>query len=243
MRKNLKKLLKGLTIMVLLVVLGAASINIWMLAKTEGRVYTNINEIPENDVALVLGTSKYNRSGRVNLFFKSRMEAAAALYHSGKVKHIIVSGDNSLSYYNEPQDMKKALLAKNVPVSAITLDYAGFRTFDSIVRSKKVFGRSKLTIVTQSFHCNRALFISDFYGLNAIAFSAEGVKANYTRVMQAREFFARCKAVSDLYFFNHQPKFLGDKVKIVIEPPVPLDSVKVIEVKDDSSLDLKKALP
>lgn len=188
-----------------------------MIGKTEKRIYSDIDAIPANDVALVLGTSKFNRNGSANLFFKHRIEATAQLYHHGKVKHIIVSGDNSLSYYNEPQDMKNALLQQGIPAEAITLDYAGFRTFDSIVRSKKIFGRSKLTIVTQSFHCNRALFISDFYGMDAIAFSTRPVPGNFTNVLKLREYLARCRAAGDLFLFEKQPKFLGEQVEIKVD--------------------------
>lgn len=168
-------------------------------------------------MALVLGTSKYSRSGHTNLFFKYRMVAAGKLYASGKAKHFIASGDNSLSYYNEPQDMKKALLAEGIPKDRISLDYAGFRTFDSVVRCKKVFGQEKITIVTQNFHCYRALFIAKFYDMKAVGFASGGIPDGHSPWTLFREYLARCKAVIDLYILRKKPKFLGDPIRIKFE--------------------------
>jgi SanA protein len=188
--------------------------NIWVISSTKDCVYHSAEEIPFNHVALVLGTSKYSRSGHSNLFFKYRMEAAIKLFKKGKVKHFILSGDNSLSYYNEPQDMRKALLAQGIPDSAITPDYAGFRTFDSVVRSKKIFKQDSITIITQEFHAYRALFISNYYGIKAIAFATEPVPKGYSLMTHLRECFARCIAVIDLYILGKQPKFLGEQIDI-----------------------------
>lgn len=188
--------------------------NLWVIQSTKSRVYTTSDSLPDNKVALVLGTSKYFRNGRTNLFFKYRMEAAADLFRNHKIKHFIASGDNSYTYYNEPQDMKNALLSHGIPSDRITLDYAGFRTFDSVVRSRKIFGQDTLTIITQEFHCYRALFISDYYGINAVAFAAKGVPSNNAFITVAREYLARFKAVVDLYVLRKQPKFLGEEIFI-----------------------------
>jgi SanA protein len=185
-----------------------------VVSSTKNYIYHSAEEIPFNHVALVLGTSKYSRSGHSNLFFKYRMQAASALYKAGKVKHFILSGDNSLSYYNEPQDMRKALLKQGIPDSAITPDYAGFRTFDSVVRSKKIFKQDSITIITQEFHAYRALFISNFYGMQAIAFATEPVNKGYSVLTHIREYFARCIAVIDLYVLRKEPKFLGEQIDI-----------------------------
>jgi SanA protein len=206
---------------ILIVILATAFIfilvcNIWVVNSTKSKIYTSAEEIPANDVALVLGTSKYSRTGHSNLFFQSRMEAAALLYHQKKVKHFILSGDNSLSYYNEPKDMKKALIAKGIPDSVITLDYAGFRTFDSVVRSKKILNQDSITIITQEFHSYRALFIGNYYGIRAIAFASGSVPKGYSFLTLVREYLARCKAVIDLYVLRKEPKFLGDQINIEI---------------------------
>jgi len=200
--------------MVVLLLVCIVACNFWVYFSTRNQVYTNFNKLPVNDVALVLGTSKYSRSGNANLFFKYRMEAAKKLYFTRKVKHIIASGDNSRSYYNEPQDMKKALIKRGIPLTSISLDYAGFRTFDSVVRSKKIFGQNRVTIITQNFHCYRALFIANYYGMNAVAYAAGGVPDGHSPYTRFREYIARCKAVLDLYILRNNPKFLGDPIKI-----------------------------
>lgn len=217
-RQGIRKLFLRLLLSVFLLgVVALVACNIWVIRSTENKVYSSVKEIPENDVALVLGTSKYSRTGRANLFFKSRIEAAVKLYNSGKVKHFLLSGDNSLPYYNEPQDMKKALMSHGVPQTAITLDYAGFHTFDSVVRSKLVFKQKKLTIITQDFHSYRALFISNHYGIDAAAFITDPIPSSYSFMTQARECLARCKAIVDLYVLHKQPKFLGEEIDITIE--------------------------
>lgn len=191
----------------------AAGCNIWVVGSTVSRVFRDSGTLPANDVGLVLGSSKRTRFGGDNPYFYNRMEAAAGLYHAGKVRHLLLSGDNSEKYYNEPIDMKKALMALDVPDSAITLDYAGFRTLDAIVRCKKIFGQSRITIISQEFHNYRAVFISRFYDVDAVAFCAAGTDEKETGIAM-REFLARVKAVIDLYIFETEPKFLGERLPI-----------------------------
>lgn len=187
--------------------------NSWVKNSTAKLCYTTTKDIPVNDVGLLLGTSKVAHGG-TNLFFKYRIEAAATLFKEGKIKHIIVSGDNHISYYNEPEEMKKELIKQGVPDSCITLDYAGFRTLDSVVRCEKIFGQKKFTIISQPFHNERALFIANKSGLECIAFNAKDVPTNYSIKTGIREYFARVKCVLDIYLLHTSPKFLGDKVEI-----------------------------
>lgn len=168
-----------------------------------------------NEVALVLGTSKRTSSGGVNRFFKERMTTAAALHKEGAINHILVSGDNGSKYYNEPIDMLNALGDLAIPDSVVSLDYAGFRTLDSVVRAKEVFGQNKLTIITQEFHCYRTLFIADYFDIEAVAVSADdggpiGISLAF------REVLARTMAVLDLYVLQRKPKYLGEKVELKI---------------------------
>jgi SanA protein len=141
---------------------------------------------------------------------------AAMLYAMGKIDHFILSGDNSTKYYNEPVEMRKALIGKGVPESVITLDYAGLRTLDSVVRSKKIFGQNKILIITQPFHSYRALFISRYYDMDAVAMVAEDPDLEHTFKVRLREYLARTKAVLDLYIFKTDPRFLGEKEEIII---------------------------
>ena len=177
-------------------------------------LYNTIDAVPAAKVGLVLGTSKNTKGGSVNLYFKYRIDAAAKLYKAGKVRYLLVSGDNHTKTYDEPEDMKQALIAAGVPDSCIFLDYAGFRTFDSIIRCWKVFGQSQFIVISQPFHNERAIFIGRHYGLWVSAYNAEEVTKSYGLRTHLREYLARVKAVFDVYIFNTKPKFLGEQVEI-----------------------------
>ena len=175
-----------------------------------GKIFHTTESVPTNEVALVLGTSKRTARGNPNLHFTQRIEAAAALFKAGKVRHLLVSGDNSVTNYDEPTDMRDALIAAGVPTNAITCDYAGFRTLDSVMRAQSVFGLSKFTIVTEEFHCPRALWIARAHGLNAVAFAAPDLTSKrWTVRVKVREAFARVRCGLDLYVLGTQPKFSG----------------------------------
>ena len=190
--------------------------NFWVEQSTKEQVFDTIQDIPSNEVGLVLGTARYLNGGYRNPYFDYRIAAAAQLYHVGKVKHLLVSGDNRLKSYNEPKEMQAALMEKGIPESAITLDYAGFRTLDSVVRSKAVFGQEKVTIISQKFHNQRALFIANQRGVIAIGYNAKDVSLRLGIKVRIREYLARCKAILDIVILNKQPKFLGEKVTINI---------------------------
>ena len=190
--------------------------NIWIVKSTENRIYSDLNKLPDHRIGLVLGTSHRSVGGGPNPFFEHRIETAAELFRLGKIDHFILSGDNSTMFYNEPLEMRKALISKGVPPSAITLDYAGLRTLDSVVRSKEIFGQSKITIITQSFHSYRAIFISNFYEIDAVAMVAEEPGIERTFKVRLREYLARTKAVLDLYIFKTAPRHLGEKEDLKI---------------------------
>ncbi len=191
--------------------------NAWVVMSTSSSVQTQIEEVGDSRrIALVLGTSRYQIGGGTNLYFTGRMEAVAELYHKGKVKHIIVSGDNETEYYNEPAEMREALVELKVDNDDITLDYAGFRTLDSVVRCKEVFDQQDFIIVTQQFHGYRAQYISEYYGLNTEVFAANDKVYESTVRIQLREMLARSIAVLDLYVLGTEPRFLGEKVIITL---------------------------
>ena len=193
-------------------ILFIASISIYISNKFSSRIHDNIADVPFGYTALVLGTSSKLSSGQPNLYFENRMNAATMLYHSGKVDKIIVSGDNSEIYYNEPRDMKNALIEMGVHPDDIILDYAGFRTFDSVVRVKEVFGQNKIVVVSQKFHIQRALFIAEAKGIEAIGFVSED--PNTTIKTKLREYPARVKAFLDCYIIRTKPRFLGEPIDI-----------------------------
>ncbi len=185
-----------------------------IIGAAKGKLYDRIAEIPANRVGLLLGTSPRLRGGKPNLYFHYRIEAAAALYHAGKISRILVSGDNRKRNYNEPIEMQKALIAQGVPDSVIVLDYAGFRTLDSVVRSRKVFGQDSLTIISQAFHNERALYLARQNHIQAIGFNARDVNVYSGFKTNARELLARVKMFIDLSL-GKGPKHLGDPIPVI----------------------------
>jgi|SRR6056297_2197458 len=188
--------------------------NYHIVATTSNYMYDSIDSVPYNSAGLVLGTSRYLRGGGNNPYFKHRIEAAEQLYRAGKIEYIIVSGDNSKRSYNEPKGMQEELEARGVPSDHIYLDYAGFRTLDSVVRCKEVFGRRSVTIITQEFHGRRAVFIAHRKGLEAVGYAAGNVPAAFGIKVLLREVFAKVKAVMDVYVFRTGPRFLGEPVQL-----------------------------
>ena len=195
--------IKYLLILALLSVVVVVYCNIRIISFAKDRLYDNTADIPHNHAAL-LGP---------NPFFYARIRACAALYASEKIDKIIVSGDNRRVTYNEPLEMKKALMEAGVPVEDIILDYAGFRTFDSVIRAKEVFGQSSFIVVSQRFHNERAVFIAGKKGIDAIGFNAGDVGLRYGLMTYFRECFARCKVFLDLVV-GMKPHFLGEPVDI-----------------------------
>ena len=189
--------------------LGILAGNWWMLARARGRIFTNPGAIPANEVAIVLGTSPLRAGGGVNPFFRSRMDAAAALYHAGKARRFLLSGDNGSRDYDEPAAMRAALVARGIPAGATTLDDAGFRTLDTMARAAKVFGLSRATVVTDDFHQARSLFLAHAFGIEAVGFAGRPVALSYSRKTRLREIAGRTVAWLDVYILHTRPKFYG----------------------------------
>ena len=157
----IKRIALSLSAFLLLVAAFTLYANIKVEQAAKKRIYTEIDSIPYNKVALLLGTNPLNRRGRPNSYFTNRINTAAELYHAGKVDFIIASGDNHIKEYDEPTAMRDSLMAHGVPESRIILDFAGFRTLDSVVRAKEVFGCDSLTIISQEGHNARALYLAE----------------------------------------------------------------------------------
>lgn len=177
------------------------------------KLYSNISEIPHNTVGLLLGTAPKLKNGNNNLYFDYRIEATANLFKAQKIDYILISGDNRRDDYNEPEEMKQALIRKGIPEQAIYLDYAGLRTLDSVVRAKLVFGQSKFTVISQKFHNERAIYLAERNDIEAIGFNARDVNAYAGFKTQLRELFARVKMFTDLAT-GKKPRFLGEHVLI-----------------------------
>ncbi len=183
------------------------------------RVSTDVDKIEAREVGLLLGTKPHGKYGP-NLYFRYRIEAAAELYHAGKIRRIIVSGDNSRKDYNEPEAMRRALEARGVKPEDIYEDYAGFRTLDSVIRADKVFGQKRFTVISQMFHCKRALYLAERNGIDAIGFAAQDVRIPRFRLKNhLRETLSRSAAVLDI-LLGRGPHFLGDPIRIDVQDKV-----------------------
>ena len=182
---------------------------------TNDKTYHSINNIPFNQVGLVLGTSKKVKSGQINLYYKYRIEATSRLYKNKKIEYVLISGDNRSKYYNEPKQFKEDLMKMGIPENRIFLDPAGLRTLDSVVRAKKVFKLENITIISQRFHNERAIYIADCYGMKAIGYNAKDVPIAGGFKVQVRELLAKAKMMIDLHLLKKQPKFLGEQTPII----------------------------
>ena len=195
-------------LLVAIIVVGGS--NCWILERSRHRIFTDSAAVPANDVGLVLGTSRSVGGGFENPFFNARIAAAAKLFHAGKVQHLILSGDNRIVEYDEPRDMKKALIGKGVPESALTADDAGFRTLDSLARAKKIFHLSRVTVITDDFHAPRAIVLGLHFGIDTIGYCPPPVPLKWSLKTRLREVLARVKTVLDLFVLHTPPHFLGE---------------------------------
>ncbi len=211
------RILAILPILVIAGVIIVMAIDRWVSYQAKDQIYHHLNDIEHYQVAVVLGTSKYQ--GRsLNEYYTERIGAAIQLYQSDKVDNFLLSGDNAHRSYNEPWTMKRDLLAADIPEDVIYLDYAGFRTLDSIVRAKEIFDTDNFLIVSQQFHCERALFIANSHDIQARCLAVPDPVSHSGFKVRLREVFARSKAFLDLYILNAKPKFLGPKEPIVSQP-------------------------
>lgn len=211
--KILKKLIKPISITAFIILMGIIISHQVIVHSAKNKTYDDVALIPKNKVGLVLGTSKMTKNGWQNLYFTYRVDAAVELYHNGKIDFILISGDNGSKEYDEPSDFKVELIKKGIPENRIILDYAGFRTLDSVNRAKEIFGQKRITIISQKFHNERAIFLAQHFGIEAIGYNAKDVSKKYGFWIKIREYLARTKAIIDVTF-DVQPKFLGKKIKI-----------------------------
>lgn len=217
-KHRVKRYLKIFVLLPVITFIAVVLIDTMMSVTTSKQIYSTVEQLPEQKVALVLGTSKY--IGRqLNTYYQYRIDAAIELFNTDKVSDFLLSGDNAHRSYNEPWTMKRDLLKAGIPEARITLDYAGFRTLDSIVRAKKVFEVSSLVIVSQRFHCERALFIANHYKMDAVCLAVQSPTGYASFKLRVREMLARSKAILDLFIIGAQPKFLGPKEPIFTELP------------------------
>lgn len=209
----IKKLKWIVLISVILVIAVTWIANNLIEKSTDEFVFNDLNKIPHNKVGLLLGTSKFLKSGLPNQYFSNRIQATVDLYKSHKIEFVVISGDNSKKDYNEPLDMKNELIKSGIPENKIYLDYAGFRTYDSVIRLDEIFGQKSFTIISQDFHNRRAIYIAKYKDLKAIGFNAKDIDLYNGFKTKLREKFARVKVFVDI-LINKEPKYLGQRIEI-----------------------------
>jgi SanA protein len=227
--KRKKILIISLGAAAALCLLGALIVSgVYLLVDSYGKYIHPVEKLPECKAALVLGCSPTVRNGRfINSLFVARMNKAAELYLSGKVKVLILSGDNGRVTYNEPQEMRRALLKRGIPDSAIFCDYAGFRTLDSVIRADAIFGQRKIIVVSQTFHCARAIYLGRNLGVECYGLAADvRIPRRWLIRNTIRETLARCAAVADIIIGRH-PKFYGKRIDL--DKPQVKDPVSTFE--------------
>lgn len=203
-----------LSLLILGILLGLTLLaNSTIVNASKKYVFNNIHDLPKTKVGLLLGTSKTLKGGGKNDFFFFRIQAAVELYKQGKIKYLLVSGDNSTKGYNEPLDMKEELIKSGVPDSVIFLDYAGFRTFDSVIRARDIFGQAEYIVISQQFHNERTVYLARRNNILAFGYNAAEVQAYKGFKTKMREYLARDKVFIDL-LFGVEPKFSGEPVAI-----------------------------
>ena len=208
-----KKLLRFTSIVALLILAGVYVCNGIIVRSTQGKLYNDLSRLPANKVGLLLGTSKYLSSGYVNLYYQYRIDAAAELLRSGKIKYLVLSGDNGRNDYNEPEQMRADLIRAGVDSNALYLDYAGFRTFDSMIRLREIFGQNSVTVISQRFHNERAIYIATRLHIQAIGYNAKDVHYAGGFKTMLREKLARVKVILD-FLISTKPRYLGEPVNI-----------------------------
>jgi SanA protein len=197
----------------ILPIIAVFAANYFIEKNAENKTFSEVSKIKKNKVGLVLGTAKMLNSGYVNLYFTHRINATVALYKAGKIDFVVVSGDNGNKNYDEPTDFKEELVKNGIPENKIFLDYAGFRTLDSVVRIKEIFSQNSVTIISQKFHNERAIYLAKHFDIKAVGFNAKDVSGRYGLKVQIREYLARVKVFVDI-IFKVEPKFLGEKIEI-----------------------------
>ncbi|KAA1192921.1 outer membrane permeability protein SanA [Photorhabdus heterorhabditis] len=214
-----KRLIIGLLFFSGVLILTAIALDRWISWKTAPYIFDDLKQLPQREVGMVLGTSKYYLSGAPNQYYMYRIQGAVNAYNSDKIKYLLLSGDNAQQSYNEPVTMRRDLVRAGIPAANIVLDFAGFRTLDSIVRTRKVFDTNDFTIITQRFHCERAMFIAIHMGIAAQCYAVSTPKNMIT--VRLREIIARLGALTDLYILKREPRFLGPLIPIPAPHKVP----------------------
>jgi SanA protein len=204
-----RRLVSGAVVFLLLASLFVAYAHFAAVWAARGRIFTDVDALPHTRVGLVFGTTD-RVSGRENLYFRHRIDAAVTVWKAGKIDTILVSGDNRSRFYNEPVKMRQALVRRGVPASRIVCDYAGLRTLDSVVRAKEIFGADPVLFISQRFQNERAIYLAEAHGIRGYGFNARDVRAQAGLKTKVREIGARVKMWLDVHLLKTRPRHLGE---------------------------------
>lgn len=205
----MRRLVRFLLGMALISILLVAWANVSAVWASRGRSFGEISKVPTLSVGLVFGTTD-RVNGRENLYFRYRIDAAVEVWNAGKLETLIVSGDNRSRFYNEPERMKEALVKRGIPAARIVCDYAGLRTFDSVVRAKEIFGVRSMLVISQRFQNERAIYIARANEIDAYGYNARDVNPKAGLKTKIREVGARVKMWLDVNFLDTRPRHLGE---------------------------------
>lgn len=207
-----------------LLLLAFAAAAIAYVEYASAAIFRSVGEAPVRKVALVFGAG-VTRDGRPTAALADRVTAAAELYRAGRVQHILMSGDNGSTNYDEVTVMQRYAMALGVPSKAITLDYAGFRTYDSCYRAREIFGVQRAVLVTQRYHLPRALYTCQELGLDVIGLAADALpqsrRSAYANLLAGyirRERLATLLMLWEVHVTRPLPRFLGPS------EPIPVTS-------------------
>lgn len=206
-----RKILFRILIVIVSTIVIVLGIFLIIKIQTSAYIYNDVASLPHTQTALILGAS-VGHDGTLSPILEDRAAAAVSIYKAHKVERIIVSGDNSTTTYNEVNPVKTYLVDNGIPPEIIFLDYAGFDTYSSMYRARDIFLVGSTTIVSQSFHLPRAIFIARHLTIIAYGYNADD--GHYLLRNYIREWLANIKAVYNLAV-STQPKYLGKVVPVV----------------------------
>jgi len=226
MSQSLASVLRLRIIVTVLLGLCAAGVLFFLVANTRvlvsarGRVASDAESAPHSQAAIIFGAAVY--SGTPSPILEDRLQAAVDLYKAGRVDKLLISGDHGQHDYDEVNPMRRFVLNAGVPAEDVFMDHAGFRTYDTIARAKKVFRVESAILVTQRFHLPRALFIARRIGLRATGLAADRRLYLDRRYLAARESLARVKDFVNLWF-RSEPRYLGPEIPITGDGRLTID--------------------
>lgn len=209
----MRRLLAGLVLGVAALVLALVLPGVWIGTTFNGAIHDDPSLVPSAPVAIVFGAG-LQADGRPTVMLADRVEAAAELYRAGKVKRLLMTGDNSLRSYDEVTAMKRLAVELGVPADQVNLDYAGFRTYDSCYRAAAIFGVTRAVLVSQRYHLPRALFLAGSFGIEAVGLAAGLDSYPNQSYYNVREFAAQTVSWYEVNVTRPTPRYLGERVDL-----------------------------